>query len=135
MKIKGSVVNQIEISGFPNEKEALKFRRSIKSSKSIFDLSKIDKSICFLAQNASWKIKENYNLIYLFITEEIYPEEEIKIITETFQELNIQHLIISPGGEGILIHNEYSTGLLKNETILSGRTAKMLGDLIQGGFN
>jgi len=132
--LEGSVVNQIEISGFENEKDSAKFRKKLKSLKSVFTLSKVDKTLSFIAEEANWKMKEDYSLVYLFITEDSHPESEILSLAKLYSLLRIQHLVISPSEEGLMIHYLYSKGALIKKTEHSGAMVYMLGDLIKGGF-
>jgi hypothetical protein len=132
--LEGSIVNQIELSGFDTEKESEKFRKKLKSLKSIFNLSKINKSLSFIAEDASWKVKEDFSLVYLFLTEDTYPEKEIQALAGFYNELNIQHLVISPSGAGRIIHYDYTSGVLTGKIEQDGSIAHMLGDLIHGGF-
>jgi len=133
--VEGSIINQIEISGFNNEKEAKKFQKRIKSFKSVFNLNKIDKSINFLAEEASWKIKEDFSIVYLFITEETFPEDKICKLSKFLKNLNFEYLIISPSQIGHLIFLNYCKGLVLEKKEIFGKSVKMLGDLIKGGFN
>jgi hypothetical protein len=134
MILEGSVVNQIEISGFKNLVEAEKFRKKIKSMKSVFNISKIDKHIEFQAEEASYKIKDDHSLVYLFLTENSYPEHELCDLSGIMKNLSINHLIIAPSGEGVLIFFRYEMGQIIEKTEMKGSVAHMLGDLIQGGF-
>lgn len=126
--MEGTVVNQLEISGFENEKDALKFIKKLKSLKSVFSIPG------FKAEEASFKMKEDYSLIYLFLTEDGYPEKEIKTFNENNPTLQIQHLVISPTGCGEMIHYLYA-GEEIEATEYSGPAILMLGDLIKGGFS
>jgi hypothetical protein len=132
--MEGSIVNQIEISGFSSKEESEKFRKKIKSIKSIFNLSKINKSLSFAAIEGSLKIKDDFSLVYIFITENSFPEEEIQILAEEKKELNIQHMIIAPSEAGNVMYISYSYGELYERKEVVGGMAKMLGDLILGGF-
>ena len=132
--MEGSVVNQIEISGFIDDKESEKFRKKIKSLKSVFTLSKIDKSINFTAEEASWKNKEKHNLVYLFLTEDSSPENELLEVSRLNRSLLIKHLMISPSGGGKLIFQSYSEGHQVERRLFEGPAVQMLGDLIKGGF-
>lgn len=132
--MEGSIVNQVEITGFENQKESEKFRKKLKSLKSVFNLTKADKSLTFIAEEASWKEKEDHSLVYLFLTDDSSPQKEILTLAEIYNNLRIQHLIISPSGEGEMIHFVYSCGEIIEETHHKGALAHMLGDLIQGGF-
>ena len=134
MILEGSIVNQIEINGFSNEKEATEFSRKLKSSKTVFNLSKIDKTLNFAADEASWKMKDDYSLLYLFITEDSFPEEDIFSFAAMNENLNFQHLVISPSGTGLLIYISYSGGKQIERKEIPGGTALMLGDLIKGGY-
>lgn len=131
--MEGTIVNQIEISGFEDEKSSDKFRKKLKSLKSRFNLKSFDKSMSFSAEEASWKSKEDHSLIYLFLTEDSHPDKEIARLAELNPLLEIQHLIISPAGCGEILLRQYKGETLKEETF-SGSLAHMLGDLIQGGF-
>lgn len=135
MVLEGSIVNQIEISGFTDEKKAVKFRKKIKSIKSIFNLSRIDKSISFAAEEASWKLKDDFSLVYLFLTEDFYPEEEIAALSSSLEELSVRHLVLSPSGEGLVLYFHYGNGVLEEKTEVKGDAAHMLGDLVKGGFH
>ncbi|MBB6478777.1 hypothetical protein [Spirochaeta isovalerica] len=126
--MEGTIVNQVEISGFENEKDAEKFRKKLKSFKSLFTLPG------FKAQDASFKLKDDFSLIYLFLTEDEYPEAEIKQLFEENDSLEIQHLVISPTGCGEMLHFFYSREGHET-TEYSGPAILMLGDLIQGGFS
>lgn len=134
MDLKGSIVNQIKIKGFADQKDSDKFRKKIKSLKSIFHLSKIDKSINFYADEASWKMKDDFSLIYLFLTEDSFPEEEISALSRLKKDLSISHLVIAPSEEGLMLYYHYENSELLEKTEVKGGTAHMLGDLIQGGF-
>jgi len=134
MKLEGSIVNQIEISGFADNKEAEKFRKKIKSLKSVFNLSKISKNIDFIADECSWKMKDDFSLVYLFITEDSFPEEMIRAMAEKLENYNIQHLVIAPSGEGIIYHYTFTSGRLALKNEVKGNMAIMMGDLIKGGF-
>jgi len=50
--LEGSIVNQIEISGFKTEKEAEKFKKKLKTLKTPFRITG------FESEEASWKMKE-----------------------------------------------------------------------------
>ena len=132
--MEGSIVNQIEISGFSDEKEAQQFRKKIKSLKSNFNLKKISSNIDFIAEEASWKIKDDNSLVFLFITEDFSPENEIKNLSELLPNLKLQHLVISPSGSGLLKHLSYENGELVYKNEVEGSLSQMLGDLIKGGF-
>lgn len=132
--MEGSIINQVEISGFLTEKEAEIFRKKLKSLKSVFHLSKMDKSLQFQAEDASWKLKEDFSLVYLFLTEDFYPGDEISSLSQLKNTLSIRHLIISPSGEGDIIFFQYDNGSLSDKTEVSGGTAQMMGDLVKGGF-
>ncbi len=132
--MEGSIINQVEISGFLTEKEAEKFRKKIKSFKSVFHLSKMDKTLQFLPEEASWKMKEDFSLVYLFLTDDTYPEKEISSLSQVEKSLSIRHLIISPSGEGDIIFYDYENGNLSEKKEVKGGTAQMLGDLVKGGF-
>lgn len=129
----GSIVNQIEISGFSDAKESARMRKKLKTLKSVFNLSAVDKKIGFTAQEASWKEKDDHSLVYLFLTEDSFPREEVRMFAELFGNLEIQHLAISPSGCGEMIHLVYSAGEV-SETSYGGSVVHMLGDLIKGGF-
>lgn len=126
--MEGSIVNQIEISGFKTEKEAEKFKKKLKTLKTPFRITG------FESEEASWKMKEDFSLVYLFITEDIYPLEQIKSFAFANKELEIQHLVLSPSGCGEMIHYSYSAGS-EEITEYSGPALLMLGDLIKGGFH
>lgn len=132
--MKGSIVNQVEISGFSEQKEVEIFRKKIKSLKSVFNLHKLDKSLHFQTEEASWKMKDDFSLIYLFLTEDSYPEEEITNVSRLNNQLTIKHLIISPSGEGNMIYFKYEQGVLSDKREVKGSVAHMLGDLVNGGF-
>lgn len=125
--MEGSIVNQVEISGFADEKEAVRFRKKLKSFKSAFSLPS------FKADEASWKIKENHSLVYLFLTEDSFPEEAIGSLAAENENLEIQHLLISPSGCGEMMHFHYR-GKEVEKSEFSGEAVLMLGDLIKGGF-
>jgi len=125
--LEGAIVNQVEISGFESEKESLRFRKKMKSFKSLFSLPG------FTADEASFKMKEDFSLVYLFLTEDTYPEVEIKKLQSENPSLEIQHLVISPSDCGEMLHFHYGNG---HDEVNSfhGAAINMLGDLIQGGF-
>ncbi|RQW05914.1 MAG: hypothetical protein EH225_04000 [Calditrichaeota bacterium] len=126
--MEGTIVNQVEISGFESEKDSEKFRKKLKTLKSAFSLTG------FRAEEASFKIKDDFSLVYLFLTEDEYPEKEIRHLQEENSTLEIQHLIISPTGCGEMLHFIYSKDGAE-VTEYSGPAILMLGDLIQGGFS
>jgi len=134
MILEGSIVNQIEIRGFADNKEAVKFRKKIKSLKSVFDLSNIDKSLDFTADECSWKMKDDFSLVYLFLTEDSFPEEMICSMAGKLETYHIQYMVIAPSGEGVIYHYSYSNGKLILKKEVKGNMAIMMGDLIKGGF-
>jgi hypothetical protein len=125
--LEGSILNQVEIAGFKSEKEAGAFRRKLKSLNSLFKVKG------FKAEEASWKMKDDFSLVYLFITEDSYPREEIKSLIGDHGSLEVQHLVLSPSGCGEMIHHLYSSGT-EEISEYSGPALLMLGDLIKGGF-
>ncbi|MBI9096870.1 MAG: hypothetical protein JEY91_00260 [Spirochaetaceae bacterium] len=132
--MEGTVVNQIEIKGFSDDKKSEKFRKQIKSLRSVFHLSQMDKNLDFAAADASWKKKDDHSLVYLFLTEGFSPESEICSLAELYPHLEIHHMIISPNGKGLLLYFRYSGGKLSEKTEQTGSVVHMLGDLIKGGF-
>lgn len=132
--MEGTIVNQVEISGFDSDKDAEKFRKKIKTLNSVFSLFKIDKAIDFSAEEASWKNKEKHTIVYLFLTEDSSPEKELLEVTRLKRSLLIKHLMISPSGGGKLIFRSYSDGHQVEQNSLEGPAVQMLGDLIKGGF-
>lgn len=131
--MEGTIVNQVEISGFEEEKSSEKFRKKLKSFKAVFNLKSYDKSFSFIAEEASWKMKENHSLVYLFLTEDSHPGEELSRLAALNPALEIQHLLISPSGCGEVLYRTYKGESVEEESY-SGSLAHMLGDLIQGGF-
>lgn len=131
--MQGSIVNQVEISGFKENKDLVRFRKNLKSFKSNFNLKSYDKKFSFIAEEATWKEKDDNCLIYLFITEDSHPGEEIKQLAQENDSLTFKHLIISPADEGV-VYCRILNGNDVEENIYPGDLAKMLGNLIQGGF-
>lgn len=131
--MEGSIVNQIEITGFNDENDVKDLRKRLKSFKTPFSLHSLDRTLNFKAEEASWKEKDNHSLVYLFLTEDSHPGEEISKMAKLFPDLEIRHLVISPSGCGEVILNIYHGSDTENHEY-SGTLAKMLGDLVQGGF-
>lgn len=132
--MEGSIINQLEISGFSTEKESVKFRKTIKSLKSAFNLSKLDKTLEFQAEEASWKMKDDFSLVYLFLTDDSYPEKDISSLAKMKENLSFRQLVISPSGEGDILYYHYENGSLSEKKEMKGGAAQMFGDLVQGGF-
>lgn len=131
--MEGSVVNQIEILGFEDEKSLQRFRKKLKSLKSHFNLTSLGKDFSFVAEEASIKVKDSKSLTYLFISEEIHPADEIKKMAELYSDLEILHLIIAPSGEGYMCLKTYKEGNSQVEEV-RGSIPHMIGSLLQGGF-